>query len=234
MFSGARIAGLNIGIYVYSYCNNLTALQSGTDWVINQLEKYKSWINLPVFLDLEDISITNLNKTELTKQGLEFCKIIEGKGYKAGVYANKYWWQNKLEAGKFLDFKIWVAQYANISQPSVNFRVDLWQYTSTGKVEGIKGNVDRNKCLNCENIGNIEDITGEMKGDYEVKKYINGSTQEDIYQDIECTKKIGYLFPHEECECFGIKDGVAILVYQINGGKNKKVGFAKWLGGIVE
>ena len=40
------------------------------------------------------------------------------------------------------DYKIWLAQYA--AEPTYTGRYDLWQYTSTGNVSGVSGNVDLN------------------------------------------------------------------------------------------
>lgn len=125
--------GIEVGIYVYSYCTSNQTLESGINWMLNILKLYKDKIKLPIFLDLEDVSITGLNKNELTSQAKLFCKMIEQAGYKAGIYANKYWWENKLNAKELENYKIWLAQYAKIEKPIVNFRVDLWQYTSSRK-----------------------------------------------------------------------------------------------------
>lgn len=223
--------GMGIGIYVYSYCLTGNAILSGATWVYNMINKYKDKITLPVFLDLEDSTITGLNKNELTNQAKVFCDFMIKNGFKAGVYANKYWWQNKLNASELTKYKVWLAQYANISKPEVSFRVDLWQYTSSGQVNGINGRVDMNQCFECENINKPEEITGG-KGDYEMKIYSNGSTKEDVYQDANCTKKIGYLNPREKAECYGIINGKALIVYNVDGTNNKKTGFVEWLGGL--
>ena len=74
-----------------------------------------------------------------------------------------------------------------------------------------------------------------IKGEFEkVKKYRNGSTKEIVFTDINCLVPIGYLNKYEECECYGKVGNRAIVVYQVDGTDNKKVGFVKWLGGIVE
>ena len=50
-----------------------------------------------------------------------------------------------------------------------------------------------------------------------------------------CQEEIGYLNPYEECDCYGITNGLAIVCYKIDGSTigEKKVGFVKWLDGVM-
>lgn len=70
------------------------------------------------------------------------------------------------------------------------------------------------------------------KGDFEMKVYKNGSTKEVVYSDTSLIHSIGYLNPYETCECYGIINNLALVVYKIDNTNNKKTGFVKWLGGI--
>lgn len=223
----AKENNFNIGFYVYSYCLSENAINEGIIWTYNHI-KNKSF-NLPLFLDLEDNAISNLSKENLTKQAILFCNYFKNKGYNSGVYASKHWFLNKLDINKLLDFKIWLAEWNGKNNHTLGYKVDLWQYTSKGIVNGILTNVDMNKCL-CECVENNVDNFGG----FEMKTYQNGSTKEKVFEDINCTKLIGWLNEYEKCECYGIKDNKAIVVYNIDGSKtnNKKVGFVKWLGGV--
>lgn len=232
-YNKAINAGFQIGIYVYSYCKSVEAIISGTNWVIKKLELFSAHKpTLPVFLDLEDITTSFLSRRELTDQALKFNEMITNAGFISGTYANLNWFNNKLNVNELTKYKIWLAQYNN--EMTANFKVDLWQYTSNGKIDGIIGRVDMNNCLQCENI-NESEITGNNEnkgGEFEVKNYHNGSTKEIVYQDLNCTKKIGYLNPWENCECYGVIDSKALVVYNVDRSNNKKTGFVKWLGGI--
>ena len=232
-YNKAINAGFQIGIYVYSYCKSVEAIISGTNWVLNKLNLFSAHKpTLPIFLDLEDITTTSLSKRELTDQALKFNEMITNAGYISGTYANLNWFNNKLYENELAKYKIWLAQYNN--EMTANFRVDLWQYSSNGKIDGIIGRVDMNNCMQCENISQ-KDITGEENkkgGEFEMKQYHNGSTKEIVYQDLKCTKKIGYLNPWENCECYGVIDNKALVVYNVDRSSNKKTGFVKWLGGI--
>lgn len=214
--------GIKVGIYVYSYCKSVDTVIDGLLWLLKKLNHRH--LDLPIFLDLEDNTIENC---DLTNQAIEFCKNVEINGYKSGIYASKYWFTKKIDVYKLENYKIWLAEWNGKENPTVSFKVDLWQYTSDGKINGIKSRVDLNKCLcNC----NEKPINNG--GDYEMKIYKNGSTKEIVYQDCNCTKKIGYLNPREVAECYGIINNKAVVVYKIDGTNNKKVGFVKWLGGL--
>ena len=68
--------------------------------------------------------------------------------------------------------------------------------------------------------------------DEPVRKYVNGSTPENIYADTSLTKKIGTLNPRETCDCFGIFNDRPMVRYKVDGTSNYKIGFAKWTGGV--
>lgn len=207
-------------------------MQGAINWVQSKLNG--KTLEYPVFLDVEDSQISSLNKNTLTNLCKEFCNGI--KGFTTGVYANKNWFTNKLNINELVNYKIWLAEWNGKENHTANFKVDMWQYTSDGQIDGINGRVDLNYCLNCENQ-NVEDITGEHEGSefYMPKTWKNGSTNETVYADVNCTKEIGLIYPRGEAECYGIKDGKYLVCYNIYNGnniQNRKVGFVKYNGGI--
>lgn len=235
-YKKAKEAKLKIGFYVYSYCKSIETLRDGTNWLISYIEDKK--FDLPVFLDLEDKTIADCGKENLTNQAVQFCKIIENMGFKSGVYASKDWFINKLRIKELLNFKIWLAEWNGKENHTLGYKVDLWQYSSNGKVSGINSRVDMNKCLcDCieENEKNkIEENKKEIKKEdfVEVKIYQNGSTYENVFSDTDLSIKIGRLGKQERCECLGICEGRAIVRYKVDNKNNYKIGFVKWLGGI--
>ena len=145
-----------VGVYVYNYCNSIEALKKGANWVLEVLNK--RILNLPVYLDMEDKTIVSEGKAALTNQCNEFAKILTNAGYKVGVYANLNWFENYLEAKKFnSNISVWVAQY--YKECEYEGKYDIWQYSSSGKVDGISGNVDMNYLYN-ENIIKNTDNNG--------------------------------------------------------------------------
>lgn len=225
-YKRAKENGYKIGFYVYNYCNNLSAMQNACDWILHKIKGKP--IEMPIFLDMEDSSIISSGKSMLTTMSKYFCNFFRNYGYDSGVYANKNWFTNYLDINSLLDYKIWLAEWNN--KITFKYKVDLWQYTSKGKISGIKGNVDISKCLcECteENNSNIE------SGDFEVAKvYKNGSTIEKVFADTNLTKEIGSLDKYEQCECLGIQNNRYIVKYKVNKTNNYKVGFVKYSGGV--
>ena len=230
----AKENNFKIGFYVYSYCRNSATVLQGAEWCIRQLKNKYS--DLPVFIDLEDNTIKNLGKEELTQHAIVFCNKLKKSKYDVGVYASLDWFKNKLNINELLDYKIWLAEWTNKENHSFKYKVDLWQYTSKGKINGINTNVDISKCL-CEFVENVENIVENVeksqKEEFEVSKtYKNGSTIEKVYSDSNLTKEIGSLNKYETCECLGIVNNRYIVKYKINNTNNYKVGFVKYSGGV--
>ena len=153
-YSKAKYYGLKIGFYVYSYVESEEAMLSAINWVKNQISGKTH--EYPIFLDVEDKQISGLSKELQTNLCKYFCDNFEN----SGVYANLDWFKNKLNVSELTNYKIWLAQWTSASMHSADFKVDLWQYSSKGKVDGITGKVDMNYCLNCEE--NTEQITGQL------------------------------------------------------------------------
>lgn len=75
------------------------------------------------------------------------------------------------------------------------------------------------------------------KEDFEMAKtWKNGSTDETVYEDLACTKKIGTIYPQEYADCYAIMDGKYLVCYYVtdNVGNviNRKCGFVKYAGGV--
>ena len=140
-YSECKRLNIPVGVYVYNYSNANNIVSAGK-WTVEKLKGKK--LELPVYLDMEDASIKGLGKSTLTNMCIEFNSIIEKAGYWAGVYANKDWFTNYLNKDTLgARYTLWVAQYSKSCTLNVSNK-DIWQYSSSGKVNGINGNVDMN------------------------------------------------------------------------------------------
>lgn len=165
---------------MYNYCNSTDTVKSGVTWTKKQLKNVE--LDMPIFIDIEDSSIKNLGKTKLTNIAKTFCENLKSE-FDVGVYANLDWFKNYLNIEDLQKYKIWLAQWSD--KHTADFTVNLWQYSSKGKVNGISGNVDLNKCLVCEPI---EDNKNQMTG--QTVEYEKGKVYETLV-DLKVRKGAG-------------------------------------------
>ena len=140
---GAQAAGIKVGVYFFTQAINEVEAVEEASMVLNLIKGYK--LSYPVFIDVESSGgrADGIDKNTRTAAVNAFCKTIQNGGYTAGIYANKTWFESKMNTGSLTGYKIWLAQYT--AKPTYSAtRYDMWQYTSKGKVSGISGNVDMN------------------------------------------------------------------------------------------
>ena len=96
---------------------------------------------MPVVLDLE-VPLSG-NQKQVTDASISFMETIESHGYYAMIYASDIsGFIERLDLERLKKFDKWVARYG--SQPKNAVPFGIWQYSSTGRVPGINGNVDIN------------------------------------------------------------------------------------------
>lgn len=134
--SGASNAGIQLGVYIYSYAVNTSMAEAEADFVLDLIKDYP--ISYPVAFDVEASVQNTLSPGELASIVNAFCQKIENAGYHAILYANDYWLANKIDMSQ-VNYDVWVARYETrhaFAGPV------MWQSTNTGTVDGINGNVD--------------------------------------------------------------------------------------------
>ena len=140
-YKECKRVGIPVGIYLYSYALSVKG-------AVEEAKNCLSWLagrklELPVYFDIEDKTQQGFSKEILTNMCKAFCEEIEKAGYWAGIYANKYWLTERLNRAELEKlYTIWVAQYSNKNTYAGKY--DIWQYTSSGSVDGIPGKVDMN------------------------------------------------------------------------------------------
>ncbi len=136
---GAKKAGLKIGVYFFTQAVNVTEAVEEASAVTTLVSAED--LDLPVFLDVEAAGgrADGLDKNTRTANINAFCRTLKNAGYRAGVYANKRWFESYIDRDALEDWKIWLARYRS-REPGME--CDCWQYTSRGSVDGITGNVD--------------------------------------------------------------------------------------------
>ena len=139
---GATAAGLKVGIYVFSQAVNEVEAVKEASLAVACAKGYN--LRYPIFIDTESSGgrADKIDKATRTAVVNAFCQTVANSGYKAGIYASKTWFEDRLNMGAIGNYRIWLAQYA--AAPTYKGRYDMWQYSSKGKISGINGNVDLN------------------------------------------------------------------------------------------
>ena len=132
--------GIPFGVYLYSYADNIDWSNSEVDHVLRLVKGYQ--LAYPIYYDIEDKVQANLSNEALTDIIVNFCDKLEQHGYYVGVYANLNWWNTKLNSERLEAYAKWVARYNS----TLGYDAGMWQYTSSGTIDGINGNVDMNYC----------------------------------------------------------------------------------------
>ena len=143
--------GIPFGVYTYSYALNIDNAINEANLVIKALAPYKNKIKFPVIIDMEDADGYKAKYDMPSNDTLvsiceKECLMFEEAGYYAAIYASKSWFDSKLNSSKLNRFDKWMAWWSTSASSKFDHNTyGLWQYTSSGKVNGISGNVDMNE-----------------------------------------------------------------------------------------
>lgn len=150
-YKNAKEAGLRVGAYYYAVATSVEDADREAAFVLSLLKGKQ--FELPVYYDVEDNHETtasgvhgqnmqNLGKAALTAVVDRFCSTVEKAGYFTGFYTSTWWVNNLLDMSVLSRYTLWLAQWADAVTYKGNY--GIWQYSSTGRVNGIAGNVDMN------------------------------------------------------------------------------------------
>jgi GH25 family lysozyme M1 (1,4-beta-N-acetylmuramidase) len=139
-----RANGLIRGAYIYFDPRYEVAAQA--DIVVRAVGRLGQG-DLPVTLDVEQPPPGLPSPTRYAAMVRDLADRIEaGTGRRPMIYTGRYYWPSYVQSTAFRDHPLWHAQYTT-TQPCP-YIADawrswaFWQYSSTGRVSGISGNVD--------------------------------------------------------------------------------------------
>lgn len=161
--SECKRLGIPFGVYWYSYADTPSlAKEEGAD-VVAKLKQFgvnPSDLAYPVYYDLEKWTWEGhkppTDPNVYNNIVNNWYSALQSAGYKnLGVYSYTSYLQGPLKHADIYAKTTWVAQYgARMGFDSFPTNSRGWQYTSSGKVDGISGNVDMNA------FGNKEFVNG--------------------------------------------------------------------------
>jgi len=131
--------GIPFGVYLYSYASDANMAFSEAQHAIRLCQGHE--LSYPLYFDVEEFSTAqNVRACART-----FCENIKAAGFEPGFYSYRSLYNSYM--GGFDDYTIWIADYGvndgyPHAMPNIGVEYDAWQYTSTGSIPGIDGNVD--------------------------------------------------------------------------------------------
>ncbi|MBE6861545.1 MAG: glycoside hydrolase [Ruminococcus sp.] len=143
--SEADAAGIKTGVYFFSQAISAEEAIAEADAVIDAIEPYN--VTYPVVYDWEIIyddaaRTDNVPVDVLTDACIAFCERVKSAGYTPMIYQNKRTSLFKLDLPRLQDYDFWLAEYND--GPTYFYDFDMWQYSCTGRIPGITGDVDLN------------------------------------------------------------------------------------------
>lgn len=147
---GAIAEGLDIGVYFYSQAINQEEAVQEVNFVVQNLDPYRGNVKYPIAFDMEFVAndearIDGLSKEDRTTIAASFLEGIKAAGYVPMLYGDKEWLIKEIDLAKLQEYDVWLAQETDI--PDYPYQYAMWQYTSAGVVNGIRGDANLNICF---------------------------------------------------------------------------------------
>lgn len=137
-YQGVKKAGIPVGAYWYSYAQNADEARREAAVCIEVLKGKQ--FEMPIWYDVEE-SKSFPKADEIIRA---FCDALEAAGYFVGLYMSRFYLTNYVSEAVRNRYAMWVAEYG--SKLNYGGQYGIWQNSSTGKVNGINGNVDTDIC----------------------------------------------------------------------------------------
>lgn len=148
--NGALNAGVDVGAYWFSYAYTVEMAKQEARAFLEVMKPYWGQVTYPLYFDWEGDSWryatqngVTPTKALISDMALAFMNEIEKGGYWAGNYTNQDYYKNYFDYPNLACKTVWLADYYG----EASYPCDIQQYSSTGSVDGIKGNVDCNYCF---------------------------------------------------------------------------------------
>ena len=143
-YQEASAVGLKLGAYFFSQAISVEEAVEEANFVLDIIRDWH--LEMPVVFDWEYYSDTartaNMDARTLTDCTIAFCDTIKSAGFTPMVYFNIEQARNLVHLEELTDYKFWLAMYD--TSMTYAHKIDMWQYSCTGSVPGITGDVDLN------------------------------------------------------------------------------------------
>lgn len=140
-YAGARAAGLDVGVYYYTYATS--EAMADAELALVRQAVYGKELTMPVAVDVEENKLKQLSTLDLSNLTAYALEQVERMGFYAQLYTYTGY-KYELDMARLSSrWDVWLADYTG-KTPNVTFNYNAHQHTSKGSVPGISGNVDLN------------------------------------------------------------------------------------------
>lgn len=140
----AYAAGLKIGVYYFSNATSLKEVKAELNKTLNLIKPYKHMISLPVVYDYEAFTDAyrayGTSRKTVTANAKYFLDGVKSAGYEAMYYGCPEVLNHTFDVSKLSNYKCWLANYTSKTGYDKNY--SFWQYSESGRVDGIHTPVD--------------------------------------------------------------------------------------------
>nr|DAK85224.1 MAG TPA: PlyB like endolysin [Caudoviricetes sp.] len=140
-YAGARAAGLDVGVYYYTYATS--EAMADAELALVRQAVYGKELTMPLAVDVEENKLKQMSTLDLTNLTAYALEQVEKMGFYAQLYTYTGY-KYELDMARLSSrWDVWLADYTG-ETPNVTFSYNAHQHTSKGSVPGITGNVDLN------------------------------------------------------------------------------------------
>lgn len=140
-YLGCIANGIAVGAYIFTYTDTESEQNEEILKFLPALEG--KTFKYPIFVDVEYLGLATLGASQLSSLIKRYMDILDQKGFTPGWYSYTNFINSYIDKDMLKDYPLWVADYRSALGYSGPY--DIWQYTSSGTVSGINGNVDMNR-----------------------------------------------------------------------------------------
>ena len=140
-YRNARAAGLDVGVYYYTYATS--EAMADAELALVRQAVYGKELTMPLAVDVEENRLKPMSTLDLTNLTAYALEQVEKMGFYAQLYTYTGY-KYELDMARLSSrWDVWLADYTG-KTPKVDFKYNAHQHTSKGSVPGITGNVDLN------------------------------------------------------------------------------------------
>lgn len=142
--NGCEKYGIPYGFYHYTYAKSVSEAKKEARFFLKTIRKYSP--EYPIVLDIEESFYNSMSRKEVTNIITAFMEELENAGYFAMIYSGAKFLTDNTYIEQLTAYDIWVACWGDEERliSNYDYHYGMWQYSSTGKVKGIDGEVDLN------------------------------------------------------------------------------------------